>query len=77
MGVADSKTREKLLFDTQLTLDKAIEILRAGETSSAITEKKPTEYVTLLSKSSEQKQHQAQKTVFKIANFWFIYQGVS
>ena len=31
-GVADMKTREKLLFDPQLSLNKAIEILRACET---------------------------------------------
>ena len=36
IGVADNKTREKLLFDPQLTLAKAIDILRACETSSSI-----------------------------------------
>jgi hypothetical protein len=37
--VADVKTREKLLFDPQLTLVKAVEIIRACETSSSIAEK--------------------------------------
>jgi hypothetical protein len=40
IGVADIQTREKLLFDPQLTLAKAVEILRACETSSSIAEKK-------------------------------------
>ncbi len=30
IGVADNKTREKLLFDPQLTLDKAVDILRVS-----------------------------------------------
>jgi hypothetical protein len=38
IGVADKKTREKLLFDPQLSLAKAIDLLRACETSSSIAE---------------------------------------
>jgi hypothetical protein len=48
IGVADNKTREKLLFDPQLTLAKAIDILRACETSSSIAEQMSTEAINRL-----------------------------
>ena len=48
IGVADNKTREKLLFDPQLTLAKAIDILRARETSSSIAEQMSAEVVNKL-----------------------------
>jgi hypothetical protein len=48
IGVADIQTREKLLFDPQLTLAKAVEILRACETSSSIAEKMSAEAVNRL-----------------------------
>ena len=46
--MANVKTREKLLFDPQLTLGKAVEIIRACETSSSIAEKMSAEAVNRL-----------------------------
>ena len=48
IGVADNKTREKLLFDPQLTLAKAIDILRACETSSSTAELMSAEAINRL-----------------------------
>ena len=46
--MAHNKTREKLLFDPQLTLAKAIDILRACETSSSIAEQMSAEAINRL-----------------------------
>ena len=49
IGVADNKTREKLLFDTDLTLKKAIDMVRACEASTTLADQMNAEAVNRLS----------------------------
>ena len=60
IGVADNKTREKLLFDPQLTLAKAIDILRACEASSLLADQMNSEAVHRLRDKSKSNSSQQQ-----------------
>ncbi len=53
IGVADNKTREKMLYEPLLTLEKAIEIMRACETSTLLADQMKTEAVNATQHKSQ------------------------